>query len=333
MQRNPHYAPSLPVAFNDWELASIKTYAGKCNQLSIVSILCESLLQNHYKVVSLCNLQETSTDQNLVSLRHDIDAHPPTAVKMGQIYSAHCIPASFYFLHSAKYYIKLSGGKIYRNPQVEDWIAQISLFGCEVGLHNDSLGMANRLNTNARDILSVELDFFRQLGFNVTGTVAHNGFTTHCAENFEVFSELQTFRSDFYTDSQVRKVQEIRAQYQLSTASMKELGLKYEGNYPLAPKYRNSKDLEAILFSSDKNEHIQNKNWMRHYLDLNPSFDRSYGADIWVLGKNKWVISDRTINFYNHACNINDVKNYLERHDKAHKLVVTLHPEYFIEAN
>ena len=177
LQRNPHYAPSLPVAFNDWELASIKTYAGKCNQLSIVSILCESLLQNHYKVVSLCNLQETSTDQNLVSLRHDIDAHPPTAVKMGQIYSAHCIPASFYFLHSAKYYIKLSGGKIYRNPQVEDWIAQISLFGCEVGLHNDSLGMANRLNTNARDILSVELDFFRQLGFNVTGTVAHNGFT------------------------------------------------------------------------------------------------------------------------------------------------------------
>ena len=333
LRKNPYYSPLLPVSFNDWKTASNKTYAGKCNPLSTISILCDSLLQNQYKLVSLCNLQETSCDQNLVSLRHDIDAHPPTAVKMGKIYSAHCIPASFYFLHSAKYYIKISGGKIYRNPCLEDWIAELASFGCEVGLHNDSLAVANRFKTNARDILSVELDFFRQLGFDVKGTVAHNSFSSHGAENFEVFTELQTFRPDFYPDYQIEKVEKIRAKYQLSTASMVELGLMYEGNYPLPPIFRNSEDLDGILFSPDKNQHIQSKDWMNHYLNLNPSFDRDYGADIWILGKNKWVISDRTINFYKHGCKINDVKNYLERHDKANKLVITLHPEYFMEAN
>ena len=331
-KKNPHYAPIFPVAFDDWESAAIKTYAGKCNPLSTVSIICETLLENQYKVVSLCNLNNCSSDQNHVSLRHDIDAHPPTAVKMGKIYSTHCVPASFYFLHSAKYYIKQSGGKIYRNPNLEDWIAQISLFGCEIGLHNDCLAMANKLNTNSRDILSVELGFLRQLGFEITGTVAHNGFQSHCAESFEVFKELQTFRAEFFTEQQKEKMEKVRSKYQISTASMKDLGLKYEGNYPLQPSFRNCKDLDAFLFSSDKNEHIQNKNWMQQYLDFNPSFDRSYGADIWVLGKNKWVISDRTINFYNHGCPINEVKDYLEFTKKANKLVITLHPEYFIEA-
>lgn len=329
-QKNPYYAPIFPVAFDDWESAAIKTYAGKCNALSMVSVICESLLHNQYKVVSLCNLSNSSSDQNLVSLRHDIDAHPPTAVKMGKIYSAHCVPASFYFLHSAKYYIKQSGGKIYRNPMLEDWIGQISLFGCEIGLHNDCLAMANKLKTNSRDILSVELGFLRQMGIEINGTVAHNGFQTHYAESFEVFNELQTFRSDFYTDQQKEKLLKVRSKYQISTASMKEFGLKYEGNYPSPPRFRSSKDLDLFLFSPDKNEHIQNRNWMQQYLNLNPSFDRTYGADIWVLGKNKWVISDRTINFYKHGCQINDVITYLERSIKADKLVITLHPEYFI---
>ena len=72
---------------------------------------------------------------------------------------------------------------------------------------------------------------------------------------------------------------------------------------------------------------------MHQYLNRNPSFDRDYGADIWLIGSNKWVISDRSINLYKHGCQINDVKTYLEGPHKANRLVITLHPEYFIETS
>jgi hypothetical protein len=327
--KKSNYNPINPVRFDN-ELGQIaQNYLPLSNQLSLISIFCEMLLKKNYKFSTMRNLQSQPNDQLTVSIRHDVDAHPPTALAMAKIYASYSLPTSFYFLHSAAYYIQISENKIYRNPEIENWCTKIALYGCEVGLHNDVLFLANKLKIPAFDILSEELSFLRGIGLTIDGTVAHNSFPVHGAENFEVFKELQTFESKFYTKDQIRKIEKIRSKYEISTVNMNDLGLNYEGNFPKTPDYRSQDDFENFCFSKDTG--LSNKNWMNIYLNHHPSIERDYGADIWLIGKNLWIISDRQLRFYKHGCGIKDVKEYLELQNKSSKLVVTIHPEYFIQ--
>jgi hypothetical protein len=166
------------------------------------------------------------------------------------------------------------------------------------------------------------------MGLTIDGTAAHNSFPSHGAENFEVFKELQTFVADFYTKEQLRKIITLRSKYQISTVSMHDLGLKYEANFPVSLKHRSQNNIDFFLSCSTG---ILDKQWMDIYFNYHPSLERNYGADIWIIGKNKWVISDREINFYKHGCEIRHVKDYLQLPKKAKKLVILLHPEYFVQ--
>ncbi|CAN1593494.1 hypothetical protein MCEME20_00216 [Candidatus Pelagibacterales bacterium] len=328
IKRRNVYQPIYPIRFDNRYGQVFENYLPLSNSLSHVSILCDLLFENNYKFSSLRYLQEQPNNQLTVSLRHDVDVHPPTALSMAKIYASYSVPASFYFLHSASYYMQIKDNLIYRNPELENWLTKIALYGCEVGLHNDSLYLANKLRVSAFDILSEELRYLRGMGLTIDGTSAHNSFPSHGAENFEVFKELQTFVADFYSKEQLSKITTLRSKYQISTVSMCDLGLKYEANFPISPKHRSKNNIEFFLSCSTG---ILDKQWMDIYLNHHPSLERSYGADIWIMGKNKWVISDRDINFYNHGCEIRHVKDYLQLPKKAKKLIITLHPEYFIQ--
>jgi hypothetical protein len=322
------YQPIYPIRFDNRFRQAFENYLPLSNPLSHVSILCDLLFENNYKFSSLRYLQEQPSNQLTVSLRHDVDAYPPSALSLAKIYASYSVPASFYFLHSASYYMQIKDKLIYRNPELENWLTKIALYGCELGLHNDSLSLANKLKVSAFDILSEELGYLREMGLTIDGTAAHNSFPSHGAENFEVFKELQTFVADFYTKEQLRKIITLRSKYQISTVSMHDLGLKYEANFPVSLKHRSQNNIDFFLSCSTG---IQDKQWMDIYFNYHPSLERNYGADIWIIGKNKWVISDREINFYKHGCEIRHVKDYLQLPKKAKKLVILLHPEYFVQ--
>ena len=322
------YAPIYPLNFDAALDSAVLGYEALSNPLSHVAILCDLLESNGYQISSLKHFNEAPKNRKIAALRHDIDAHPPTAVKMAKIYASLGVPASFYILHSAPYYLQVHDDKIFRNPLLEEWVTQIALYGCEVGLHNDALGFSQKLETSASDMLHEELGYLRGLGLTITGSVAHNSFPVHGAENFEVFSELQTFNPELYDPKVVNEINISRKKFQIGAVSMKELGLEYEGNFSKAPIHRNSDDLLSIAFSGDAG--IQSSQWMATYLNKNPSIEHDYDTDIWLVGRNSWIISDRKNGIFEHKCGFKTVKSYLETQNSETRLVVTLHPEYFI---
>jgi hypothetical protein len=164
------YQPIYPIRFDNRFRQAFENYLPMSNPLSHVSILCDLLFENNYKFSSLRYLQEQPSNQLTVSLRHDVDAYPPSALSLAKIYASYSVPASFYFLHSASYYMQIKDKLIYRNPELENWLTKIALYGCELGLHNDSLSLANKLKVSAFDILSEELGYLRGMGLTIDGT-------------------------------------------------------------------------------------------------------------------------------------------------------------------
>lgn len=248
-----------------------------------------------------------------ISLRHDIDADPERAVELAGILAQYGIPGSFYVLHSAKYYGVFGDGKFHRNPRLKTWVQELMLSGMEVGVHNDAFGL-NKQGKDGVKLFADEVEYLRSLGANITGSVAHNSFPTHFAENFEVFSEFVLFARE--------------SELKLGELSMKDLGLMYEGNYPVKRASISEGKLDDFISLDYAKNKLQ---WLKTYLHQNPVMEKKYEIDIWLYENDHWLVSDRRQghNSFSTLKETNALIEYLSDIEGNCSIVVTVHPELY----
>ncbi len=324
------YKPKYPVNFKNELCQGFENYKNNQSALNDFLLILPEIFANNYYFKPLSDLFDLTNDEQNISIRVDIDAYPPAAVNLARHLSYFHIPASFFFLHSAKYYIKQENSYFYRNPDIEKWLIEIASLGMEIGLHNDILSFSKSNNIDPFRILFEEISFIRNLGIRIKGTVSHNNFALHCAENFEVFKELQTYLAPNKSISYSNYINKIRKKYPINTISMTGLGLTYEGNYPCQRNNPVSSKYFNQILDPDKNG-ITNSTWMNCYINNNPSFSRKYDCDIWLLPNRKWMISDRSNNIFLHNISLTKFREYIISQKKSKTTVLTIHPEYLME--
>jgi hypothetical protein len=261
-------------------------------------------------------------DRRLITLRHDLDADPVTGLRAARFLARYGICGSFYLLHTSPYYADVYGGVVIRNPDLPKWIRGYIVSGCELGLHNDALGVYQRWQMDGLSALLEELAFLRSHGAVVRGTVAHNSGPAYGAENYEVFAGRRLWD---------RKVA-IGAQRDVPLGKMSErtLGLSYEGTFAI-PKRANLDIGAAASFFQDRvSADIRSEKWMRRYLLDNPCCDWAVDSQFWLLGKDSWVAAGRfgETTLFEWDIGLERVLDLLSSLPDASRTLVVIHPEY-----
>ena len=130
-------------------------------------------------------------DRKILLIRHDVDHDHITALKIAKWEHDHNIRSTYCLLHTAWYYGCLDGGRYVHTRDLIDCATGLIDLGHEVNLHNNLVALALREGLNPPEILKSELDFFRSLGIEITGTSTHGDKL--CRElnfrNWELFKE------------------------------------------------------------------------------------------------------------------------------------------------
>ncbi len=303
---------------------NIMTYKSVHNSFSYYQHIIDNLLHiNRIKIVPLYELQEQSAENiRLIGLRHDIDSNPEMALKAAKYLARKGVCGSFYVLHTASYYGEFKNNTFIRNSKLAEWILGFIVAGCEIGLHNDALGVFSVHNRDGLEHFKQELEWLRSLGAVIHGTVGHNSAPIYGAENFEIFKE----RVLWYREARTPSGQILP----LGKLSEKKLNLKYEGNFPIPKNKFNIGDaVEFCAFSKDSN--IRSKSWMRRYLFLNPCFDRKIDYQFWLIGNDKWVAGGKfnDENFFEWEIDSNRLFDLIKKLPKNSRSIIVIHPDYF----
>lgn len=259
-------------------------------------------------------------DAVAVALRHDIDADPWTALRCAHYLASRGICGSFYLLHTASYYGQFVGRHFLRNPKVKDWIRGFIVAGCEIGMHNDALGVCCRHGFSGVDALWRELDWLRANGAQVTGTVAHNSGPVYGAENFEIFTEHVLWDREVMTPGGKR--------LGLGAISQTALSLVYEGVF--AKRKPDLVESTAKRFFTDRGAaSIRSKEWMRRYLLENPAMDYCLDCQLWLIGPNQWVAAGRDDGtpVFEWLVGVKSVLSLLRSMRLGSRVALVIHPE------
>ena len=275
-------------------------------------------------IVPLKDLMNTiSSERRLISLRYDIDMDHDTALRMARYNARYGICGSFFILHTAYYYGMWKSGVFCRNPDLSQFIRELIVTGCEIGLHTDPLSIYIEHGVDGATALQQELDWLRSQGARVYGTVAHNSFPVYGAENFEVFKgRVIGSRSHLvYKDRSVP----------LGLLNEQELGLTYEGNYPLTAKKLRA-DLISEWTQRTDAKAVLDEDWMKTYLLQNPCFQRCYDAVVWNHGNGRWTFA-RTVpatqNEWGWQLTVANVISKLMEMPHGTRSVIVIHPINF----
>lgn len=260
-------------------------------------------------------------DRSLVCLRHDVDSDPLTALRAARYLASVGVSGSFYLLHTSPYYAQPYQGVVVRNPELVKWIHGFIVSGCELGLHNDALGVQANWGMNGIAAIRNELAWLRSLGANIRGSVAHNSGPVYGAENYEIFvGRLLWQRDDLTVDGAVLP---------LASVSEQDLGLTYEGTFA-RPKSKPDRRSAAAFFADLDAANIRSEVWMRTYLLDNPACDWGVDIQCWLLGKDMWVIAGRFggREVFHWAATLKDLLVFLEQIPIGLRTLLVVHPEY-----
>ncbi len=233
----------------------------------------------------LCELSmPVSQGMRAVGLRHDVDADPRTALRCARYLAQHGMCGSFYLLHTAPYYGEFYGDTFVRTAPLGDWVRGFIVAGCELGLHNDALGVYTLYGRDGIQALRTEIAWLRSYGVRIRGTVAHNSGPVYGAENYEIFSGLTLWPRTVVTGD--------HRQLPLGRLNPDKEGLMYEGTFA-RPKLQIDARAASEFFADRATANIQSESWMKRYLLENPSCDWGIDYHFWLLGKDRWVIAGR----------------------------------------
>ncbi|MCA8942997.1 MAG: hypothetical protein KDB80_10595 [Planctomycetes bacterium] len=270
---------------NYWQQVD-ECYVDRMNAFGYYTELVDALrVTSRIEVRPLRQLLDPTSDRkHVVGLRHDIDADPLTALRCARYLARVGLPGSFYLLHSAPYYGDFHDGVFVRNPEVPRWLRAMLVAGCEIGIHNDVMGIETQFGVDGPTSLVTELAWLRAHGADVRGTVAHNSFSLYGAENYEVFRDRVLLPTDVAFD-------ERRAALPIGRLDEAELNLRYEGTFA-SP--RSNPDLDAVrAFVEAPGASVRSDTWMRTYLLDNPYCEWKVDSQLWLTGRDEWVLASR----------------------------------------
>ena len=266
--------------------------------------------------------QEPRADRVQIGLRHDIDADPITAVRMARWLARFGVCGSFYLLHSAGYYGRYESQVLIRSPEIPRWVQAMIVAGCEIGVHNDALGIWQQHGANGAMTLQREISYLRALGANVRGTVGHNSAPTYGAENIEIFVGRKLWK---------RSEDNAAIESRLEVLDESRLGLDYEGTFA-APKPEVDVDAAEAFAADSSSSSVRSEAWMKSYLVCNPCLDWTVDVQAWCVGRDEWVLGGRTgqgDEIWEWAINQSDLLARLEALPGGTRCLMVLHPEYF----
>ncbi len=130
---------------------------------------------NRFLIVPQKDFDSTnSTDKVVLSIRHDVDDNINSAIKMAYRESKYGITATYFILHTASYYGKTKEKYFKRNDNLIYYLIYLqNTFHQEIGFHNDLVTLQVVYNIDSRKFLKDELEFWRNNGIYMTGSVAH----------------------------------------------------------------------------------------------------------------------------------------------------------------
>lgn len=275
------------------------------------------------KLLPLYEFAQAHDDQSiLIGLRHDIDADPITAIRMARYLARFGICGSFYLLHTALYYGTYDRNTLIRNPEIVRWVKAMIVAGCEIGLHNDALGVYTNYGLDGALALERELAYLRSLGAVIRGTVGHNSIPVYGAENAEIFATRKLWKRTANAPGLVLD--------RLGVLDEKTMELSYEGTFSKAKKDCNPHEAE-VFAEGLENAAIRSESWMRRYLVENPTLDWEPDVQIWVIGRDEWVIGgkqgEKTI--WEWMVSLDSMLQTIEQFPPGLRCLLVLHPEYF----
>jgi hypothetical protein len=130
---------------------------------------------DHFLIVPLKDFKKTtSTDKVVISLRYDIDANINAAIKFAYREHKYGLKSTYFILHTADYYGKITGSSFQRNPQIIYYLKKIQNdFGHEIGFHNDLVTLQIVYGISPKEFLKNELAYLRGNKINIVGTAYH----------------------------------------------------------------------------------------------------------------------------------------------------------------
>lgn len=297
---------------------------GLVNPLDLYAQLLSFLRTNpHVSVVPLGNILDTPAQGKIsVALRHDIDADIVTAISCARALANAALPGSFYLLHTAHYYgavsaVGANGGELTRHSGLKYFLEQLKETGVEIGLHNDALGLAIDHGIDGCQVLRDEIDWLRQQGVEIKSTVAHNSAAIYEAECFEVFRGLAVGGREFFKkNGRIISLQRLDQQ---------ELGLEYEANFPRPRPTLDGERLKSLAVKGEGNP-LHSPSWLRQYFIDHPIFTREYDYDVWLVGKDLWLLAGRGALRY--PLTFDQLAMEMGSLSAGSRVVVSIHPIY-----
>lgn len=132
--------------------------------------------------------QPGPTGGRVCYFRHDIDVDLATAVRLAQVEARYGVPATYFVLHTAAYYSRMTAQKTLRFPAVLEPLRAIQELDHEIGLHVDALTLYQCYGIDGAAAVHTELAWLRDHGIDVVGSAAHNNYLFHGAENYAIFA-------------------------------------------------------------------------------------------------------------------------------------------------
>lgn len=167
----------------------------------------------------------TSKDKVILTMRYDVDWDIKSAVRFAYREHKYGIRSSYYILHTAGYYGKISGNEFFRNNDLLDYMRKIQDdFGQEIGIHNDLITLGLVYGLSPKKFLSDELFYLRINGINIFGTTYHG--SKYCY--YYNYSNAY-FWKDYPDNINYTLLRKGMTLYPIEKDSMKNYNLEYEG--------------------------------------------------------------------------------------------------------
>jgi hypothetical protein len=222
-QMDRAYGPSMkanqPVAFP---------------MLAYQQLLAALTAMPHIEITTLGDLcaRPYGEDRVRLAIRHDVDGDIVAALQMADVEHRHGARSSYYFLHTARYHGYFSRGCFNRHEAVAGMYRQVQALGHEVGLHTDGLTVYREYGIDGAMAVRQELQWMREQGIDVQGTVAHGSKAAFGAENYEIFRGRHRGapRNPAAINEPPDKLDQGSVRGWLRVLDEQELGLCYEGN-------------------------------------------------------------------------------------------------------
>jgi hypothetical protein len=157
---------------------------------------------DRFLIVTQKDFDKTNaSDKVVLSIRHDIDRNMDGALRMAYREHKYGIKATYFVLHTARFYGLTRKNYFNRNNNVIFYLKKIQdAFGHEIGFHNDLMTLQIVYGIEPRNFLKTELNWLRVNGIPIYGSSMHG--SSFCYQyhylNTYFWKDSPNFGGQFY---------------------------------------------------------------------------------------------------------------------------------------